>query len=46
MIAEIGQFALILALCMAVIQGLLPIIGAYRLIGGWLPLPDLQPMRN
>ncbi len=36
MIAEIGQFALILALCMAVIQGLLPIIGAYRLIGGWV----------
>ncbi len=36
MIAEIGQFALILALCMAVIQSLLPIIGAYRLIGGWV----------
>ncbi len=36
MIAEIGQFSLILALVMAVIQGTLPIIGAYRLTGGWV----------
>ena len=36
MVAEIGHFSLILALLMAVIQGVLPIIGAYRLTGGWV----------
>jgi cytochrome c-type biogenesis protein CcmF len=38
MIPELGQFALILALCMAVIQGFLPIIGAARSISGWVAL--------
>jgi len=36
MIAEIGHFCLIIALFMAVIQGLLPIIGAYRSVSGWI----------
>ncbi len=36
MIAEIGHFALILALSMAVIQGFLPIVGAARSIPGWI----------
>jgi cytochrome c-type biogenesis protein CcmF len=36
MIPEIGQFALILALCMAIVQGVLPIAGASRAIPGWV----------
>ena len=36
MIAEVGQFALILAFVMAVVQGFLPIIGAHKLITGWI----------
>ena len=36
MIPEIGQFLLILALCMALVLGTLPIIGAYRGISGWI----------
>ncbi|WKJ92102.1 heme lyase CcmF/NrfE family subunit [Methylomonas montana] len=36
MIPEIGHFALILALCMAVVQGVLPIIGAGKAITGWV----------
>jgi cytochrome c-type biogenesis protein CcmF len=36
MIAELGHFALILALLMAIIQGLLPIIGAARSVAGWV----------
>ena len=36
MIPEIGHFALILALCMAVVQGILPIIGAGKAITGWV----------
>ena len=36
MIPEIGHFALILALCMACVQGLLPIVGASRRIAGWV----------
>ncbi len=36
MIAELGHFCLILACFMAVIQGLLPIIGAQRLTAGWI----------
>jgi cytochrome c-type biogenesis protein CcmF len=38
MIPEIGHFALILALCMAVVQAFLPLIGASRLIVGWINL--------
>ncbi|MEF3076154.1 heme lyase CcmF/NrfE family subunit [Methylobacter sp. Wu1] len=36
MIAELGHFSLILALCMAAILGTLPIIGASRAIAGWI----------
>ena len=36
MIPEIGHFALILALCMAVVQGTLPIVGASKGIAGWV----------
>ena len=36
MIPELGHFALILALCMAVVQGFLPIFGASRAIAGWV----------
>ena len=36
MIAEIGHFCLIIALFMAIIQGILPIIGAHRSINGWV----------
>jgi cytochrome c-type biogenesis protein CcmF len=36
MIPELGHFALILALCMAIIQSLLPLIGSLRLTTGWI----------
>ncbi|HEY9051019.1 MAG TPA: heme lyase CcmF/NrfE family subunit, partial [Gammaproteobacteria bacterium] len=36
MIAEIGHFALILALCLTIIQGLVPLIGTYRRQPAWV----------
>lgn len=36
MIPEIGHFSLILALCMAVILGIVPIAGSFRAIPGWI----------
>jgi len=36
MIAELGHFSLILALCMALVLGTLPIIGAFRSQTGWV----------
>ena len=36
MIPELGHFALVLALCMAIIQSLLPLIGSLRLTTGWI----------
>ncbi len=36
MIPEIGHFALILALCLAIIQGILPLIGAQKKISSWV----------
>ncbi len=36
MIAELGHFSLILALCMAIVLGTLPIIGAFRGMAGWV----------
>ena len=36
MIAELGHFSLILTLCMALVLGTLPIIGAFRGIAGWI----------
>jgi cytochrome c-type biogenesis protein CcmF len=36
MIPEIGHFSLILALCMAIILAIAPIVGATRSISGWI----------
>ena len=36
MIPEIGHFALILALCMAIVQSIVPIAGAIRRVPGWM----------
>ena len=38
MIAEIGHFALILALALAVVQSTLPLIGAWRNNAAWMAL--------
>ncbi|HEX6958860.1 MAG TPA: heme lyase CcmF/NrfE family subunit [Ferrovibrio sp.] len=38
MIAELGHIALILALTLALVQGILPMIGAARGIGNWIAL--------
>ena len=36
MIAELGHFALILALCVAVVQTVMPLVGAHRRWSGWM----------
>jgi len=36
MIPEIGHFALILALCLAVIQGVVPLVGVQKKISSWV----------
>jgi cytochrome c-type biogenesis protein CcmF len=36
MIAELGHFSLILALCIALVLGIVPIIGAFRGLAGWI----------
>jgi len=36
MIPELGHFALILALCLALIQGVVPLIGAQKKISSWV----------
>ncbi len=36
MIPEIGHFALILALCLALIQGTIPLVGAQKKISSWV----------
>ncbi len=38
MIPELGHFALVLALCMALIQGVVPLVGAAKGIPGWIAL--------
>src|SRR3569832_514748 len=38
MVPEIGHFALIIALCMALVQGTLPLVGAARGIPRWMNL--------
>jgi cytochrome c-type biogenesis protein CcmF len=38
MIPELGHFSLILALCMALVLGTLPIIGAFRGVSGWIAI--------
>lgn len=47
MIAEIGHFALILALVLSVVQCVLPLVGAARASArGWrLRVPQPMPMR-
>jgi len=45
MIAEIGHFALILALCASLIQGVIPLIGAHKGRSDWIALHD-QPVRH
>ncbi|HEY9201268.1 MAG TPA: heme lyase CcmF/NrfE family subunit [Gammaproteobacteria bacterium] len=36
MIAEIGHFALILALCLAIVQSVVPLVGAHRRYSTWV----------
>lgn len=36
MIPEIGHFALILALCMAIVQSVIPLIGAHKRYSSWV----------
>jgi cytochrome c-type biogenesis protein CcmF len=38
MLPELGHYALILALCLALVQGSVPLIGAQRGIGNWMAL--------
>jgi len=38
MIPELGHFALILALLIAAVQGVVPLVGAYRNSGAWMAL--------
>ena len=38
MIPELGHFALILALCVALVQGVLPLVGAHRNRSSWVAL--------
>ena len=38
MIPEIGHFALILALCVSIVQGVLPLLGAHRNQASWIAL--------
>ena len=38
MIPELGQFSLIVALCMALVQTLFPIAGAFRQVPGWIAM--------
>ncbi len=51
MIPEIGHFALILALAVAVVQGVVPLIGAQRNDAAWMAAgraaayPQRRPMR-
>ncbi len=44
MIPEIGQLALILALCMALIQAVFPILGAHRGVASWIALAQPAAM--
>jgi len=38
MIPELGQFSLIIALCIALVQGTFPIAGAFRQMPGWIAM--------
>ena len=45
MIPELGHYALILAFCVSLVQGILPLIGAHRQHSGWIALARRQPGR-
>ena len=36
MIPELGHFALIIALCLAIVQGVVPLVGAQRGVAEWM----------
>ncbi|MGW8368003.1 MAG: heme lyase CcmF/NrfE family subunit [Gammaproteobacteria bacterium] len=38
MIPELGQFALIVALCLALVQGIMPLVGAYTRNKAWMAI--------
>ena len=40
MIVELGHFALVLALAVAVLQSVLPMIGAWKRWGGWMAVAE------
>ncbi|MCE5973557.1 heme lyase CcmF/NrfE family subunit [Sinirhodobacter sp. WL0062] len=40
MIAELGHFALILAFCVAIVQALVPLIGAHKNWSGWMAVAE------
>ena len=40
MIAELGHFALILAFCVAIVQALVPLIGAQKNWSGWMAVAE------
>src|SRR3546814_456542 len=44
MIAEFGHIALILALTLALVQGVLPLVGAARGIGSWMAVAPMAAM--
>ena len=44
MIPEIGTFALVLALLVALVQGTLPLIGAQRGVPAWIGLAECDPL--
>ncbi len=46
MIVELGHFALVLALAVALIQSTVPLIGAHRRWSGWMPWPNLRPRHS
>ena len=44
MIPELGHIALILALCLAIVQGVLPLVGAARGLQSWIALAPQAAM--
>ena len=40
MIVELGHFALILALCVAIVQAIVPLIGAHKRWSGWMAVAE------
>jgi len=43
MIAELGQLALILALCLAIVQSVVPLVGAAKDNADWMALARPPP---